>query len=82
MGAGFEGFVGAVLFMGIMLGGIIFCAWALTSKKGQRLDRKQQMKHSIRQGMRDAEIEDGLFEEAIREVAEKEMKKRKQIGSA
>ncbi|MCO4274252.1 hypothetical protein NG701_07395 [Pseudarthrobacter sp. HLT3-5] len=76
MGNGFGTFVFAVVFMGVMLGGIIFCYWALTSKRGQRLDRKQHMKHAIRQGMRDAEIEDGLFEEAIREVADKEMRKR------
>lgn len=71
-----EGFIAAILFMGIMFGGVYFCYWALATKAGQRLDRKQQMKHGIRQGMRNAEIEDGLFEEAIREVAEKEMRKR------
>lgn len=76
MGEGFGMFVFAVIFMGILVGGALWCNWALTSMAGQRLDRKQQMKHSIRQGMRDAEIEDGLFEEAIREVAEKEMRKR------
>lgn len=76
MGNGFAGFVVAVIFMSIMLGGIFFCFWALTSKQGQRLDRKQQMKAAIRKGMRDEEIEDGLLEEAIWEVATEKLKKR------
>ena len=77
MGDGFEAFVASVIFMGVVFSLLGVCLWVLYSKKGQRLDRKQRIRYQVRQGMRDEEIEEGLFEEVIDELAEKELAKRR-----
>ena len=66
----------SIIIAGAMIGLPSFFFWMAHTKKGQRFERKEIMKASIRRGMRDAEIEEGIFEEALLEVAQKEERKR------
>lgn len=72
------GFVLAALFAVAVFWFVIgMVIWMTFTKKGQRFLRKDIMKRGIRQGMRDAEIEDGLANEVMQEEAERAMRKSK-----
>lgn len=51
--------------------------WMTFFKSGQRYLRKDIMKREVRRGMREAEIEDGLSNEVMREEIERAMRKKK-----
>lgn len=70
-------FIFSILFITVVFSLIGWIMWNLFSKEGQRKERKKILKKEIRRGMRDEEIDGGLYEEVLDEITEEELKKRR-----
>jgi tartrate dehydratase alpha subunit/fumarate hydratase class I-like protein len=70
------GFIVVMIFLTLVFSFVGFTFWILFTKEGQRVDRKVRIKQQVKQGMRDAEIEDGLLEEVVAEIVAKKARTR------
>lgn len=69
------GFIVVLVFLTLVFSFIGFAFWILFTKEGQRVDRKARIRQEVKQGMRDAEIDDGLLEEVVSEIVAKNARK-------